>query len=189
MHIMQAHVCLFEVKFDFCSQCCDVDTLWTSCPRLTDQVERRINTLIWRCQELRFCQVFQKDILCNLSPWGVYYSAGTGDMSESGFDCLSHNFPDQRAETKCLTRSFVPALRQPVLHWTSLSYRSRRIVRYMLKQTSNKSQKGGEKKVRWVLFHTHLQKSTGHEGSFHGWCLGDPMSYSLPSIILFVTHL
>lgn len=72
MNIMQAHVCLFEVKFDFCSQCCDVDTLWSSCPRWTDQAERRINALIWRCQELPFCQVFQKDILCNLSPWGEY---------------------------------------------------------------------------------------------------------------------
>lgn len=27
----------------------------------------------------------------------------------------------------------------------------------------------GGKKVHWVLFHTYLQKSTGHEGSFHGW--------------------
>lgn len=72
MHIMQAHVCLFEVEFDFYSQCCDVDTNWTSCLRLTGQAERRINILILRCHEIRFCQVFQKDILCNLSPRGEY---------------------------------------------------------------------------------------------------------------------
>lgn len=62
VHIMQAHVCLLEVEFDFCSQCCDVETHWTSCSRLTGQAEQRINTPTWRCQEIFFCQVFQKHI-------------------------------------------------------------------------------------------------------------------------------
>lgn len=53
---------------------------------------------------------------------------------------------------------FVPALRQPVLHWTSLSYRSRRIVRYMLKQTSNESQKGGKKGPLGVISHSFAEE-------------------------------
>lgn len=32
MHIIQSHAFLIEVEFEFCSQCCDVDTYWTSCP-------------------------------------------------------------------------------------------------------------------------------------------------------------
>lgn len=32
----------------------------------------------------------------------------------------------------------------------------------------------GREKVHWVLFHTYLQKSRGHEGSFHSGCFGDP---------------
>lgn len=42
-----------------------------------------------------------------------------------------------------------------------------------LNKLQRKTERGG-KKVRWVLFHTYLQKSTGHEGSFHSWCFGDP---------------
>lgn len=60
-------------------------------------------------------------------------------MSESGFYCLSHDVPDERVETKRLTRCFVPAPRQPVSHRTSLSYHSGRIVRHKFKQTSNEN--------------------------------------------------
>lgn len=72
-HIIQAHAFLIEVEFDFCSQCCDVDTFWTSCPA------RLYHIMIYHPEdkhpEMKMSRafLFQKEHMCNLSPWWIKY--------------------------------------------------------------------------------------------------------------------